>query len=73
MPLIKMVPGPIRFAVSHVQDIKTAFELFIRPSIEKYILQMMNLEGKRMYEGNWEDLDGTHLECKSQKAKQQRV
>lgn len=30
-------------AVSHVQDIKSAFQLFITPSTEHYILEMQNL------------------------------
>lgn len=37
--VIKMVPGPTRYAVSHVQDIKSAFELFITPSIERTYLR----------------------------------
>lgn len=42
--VIKMVPGPIRYTVSHLQDIKSAFHLFITPSIEKNILEMTNLK-----------------------------
>ncbi len=46
-----MVPGPTRYAVSHVQDIKSAFELFITPSVETNILEiyLTNLEGSRVY------------------------
>jgi len=43
--VIKMVPGATKYAVSHVQDIKSAFDLFITPSIEKDVLEMTNLEG----------------------------
>ncbi len=43
--VIKMVPGPTRYAVSHVQEIKSAFELFITPPVENNILEMINLEG----------------------------
>lgn len=32
--IIRMTPGPARFAVSHVQDIKIAFEPFIPQSIQ---------------------------------------
>ncbi len=46
--IIKMVPGPTRYAVSHVEDIKSSFELFITPSIKKIALGMTNLEGKRV-------------------------
>ncbi len=47
-----MVPGPTRYADSHVQDIKSAFELFITPSIEKYILG-----------DSWKDFDVTDLQA----------
>lgn len=40
-----MVPGPTRYAVSHVEDIEPSFELFVTPSIENIVLQMTNLEG----------------------------
>lgn len=40
-----MVPGPTRYAVSHVEDIEPSFELFMTPSIENIVLRMTNLEG----------------------------
>lgn len=46
--VITMVPGPIRYAVSHVQYIKSAFQLFISASIEHYIVEMTNVEGRRV-------------------------
>ena len=58
-----MVPGPTRYAVSYVQDIQSAFELFMTPSIEKTILQMTNLEGRRVYGDEWKDYDVTHLQA----------
>ncbi|XP_039550046.1 piggyBac transposable element-derived protein 4-like, partial [Pimephales promelas] len=61
--VIKMVPGPTRYAVSHVQDIKSAFDLFITPSIEKDVLEMTNLEGKRVYGDDWKDFDVTDLQA----------
>ena len=61
--VIKMVPGPTRYAVSYVQDIQSAFELFMTPSIEKTILQMTNLEGRRVYGDEWKDYDVTHLQA----------
>ncbi|KAJ8415108.1 hypothetical protein AAFF_G00008060 [Aldrovandia affinis] len=56
-----MVPGPSRFAVTRVHDIKSAFELFIPQSVERIILDNTNLEGRRVYGANWKELDGTHL------------
>ena len=61
--IIKMVAGPTRHAVNHVQNIKSASELLITPSIEKDILEMTNLEGRRGYGDSWKDLDVTHLQA----------
>lgn len=48
--VIKMTPGPTRFAVTRVDDIQSAFQLFISPPIEKIILEMTNLEGRRVFQ-----------------------
>ncbi|XP_038128076.1 piggyBac transposable element-derived protein 4-like [Cyprinodon tularosa] len=61
--IIKMVPGPTRYAVSHVDDIKSSFKLFITPSIKNIVLGMTNLEGKRVYGDSWKDLDVVDLEA----------
>ncbi|KAL7848920.1 hypothetical protein SRHO_G00205430 [Serrasalmus rhombeus] len=45
--VIKMTPGPTRYAISHAHDIVSTFYLFIRPAIEKIILEMTNLEGSQ--------------------------
>ena len=54
-----MIPGPPRYAVSHVH--KSAFELYMTPSVEKDILEMTNLEGSRVYVDSWKDVDVTDL------------
>nr|XP_046255654.1 piggyBac transposable element-derived protein 4-like [Scatophagus argus] len=59
--VIKMTPGPTRFAVTRVDDIQSAFQLFISPPIEKIILEMTNLEGKRVFQEKWKPLDQTDL------------
>ena len=41
--VIKMVPGPTTYTVSHVQDIKSAFELFVTPSIQQHIPESLNI------------------------------
>lgn len=61
--IIKMTPGPTRFAKSHVQDIKTAFELFIPNSIQSILIEMTNLEGRKVFGHSWEDIDGTKLDA----------
>ncbi|CAJ1084167.1 piggyBac transposable element-derived protein 4-like [Xyrichtys novacula] len=47
--IIKMTPGPTRYATSRVDDIKSSFQLFLPESIEGIILDMTNLEGKREF------------------------
>ena len=60
--IIKTVPEPTRMAVTHVTDIRSTFELVMPDSIQKIILEMTNLEGKRVFGENWKDLDKTHLD-----------
>ncbi len=75
--VIKMVPGPTRYAVSHVRDIKSAFELFITPSVENNILEIINLEGcmADFYVTNLQTYIGCSFwqACTSQKEKQQQA
>ncbi|KAL6465955.1 hypothetical protein MHYP_G00260880 [Metynnis hypsauchen] len=47
--IIKMMPGPTRYATFRVDDIKSSFQLFLPESIEGIILEMTNLEGKRVF------------------------
>uniref|UniRef100_A0A8C6M6Z2 PiggyBac transposable element-derived protein domain-containing protein n=1 Tax=Nothobranchius furzeri TaxID=105023 RepID=A0A8C6M6Z2_NOTFU len=61
--LIKMVPVPTRYAISHTEDIKSSFGLFITPSIENIVVGTTNLEGKRVYGDSWKDLDVVDLEA----------
>ncbi|XP_028260881.1 piggyBac transposable element-derived protein 4-like [Parambassis ranga] len=59
--VIKMTPGPTRYAVSHAHDIVSTFYLFITPAIEKIILEMTNLEGFRKNGDSWKKMDETDL------------
>ncbi|XP_041811933.1 piggyBac transposable element-derived protein 4-like [Chelmon rostratus] len=59
--IIRMVPGPTRFAVTHLQDIKSSFELLIPHTIQKIVLDMTNLEGSRVFGEQWEKVDMMHL------------
>lgn len=47
--IIRMTPGPTRHATSRVDDIKSSFQLFLPESIEGIILDMTNLEGRRVF------------------------
>lgn len=51
-----MVPVPTRYAVSHVEDLKSSFEIFMTPSIKNTVLRMTNLEGRCVYGDSWKDL-----------------
>ncbi|KAJ8393710.1 hypothetical protein AAFF_G00057630 [Aldrovandia affinis] len=59
--VMKMTPGPTRYAISHAHDIASTFYLFITPAIEKIILEMTNLEGFRKYGDSWKRMDETDL------------
>ena len=60
--VIKMTPGPTRYAISRVDDIKSCLELFT-VSIDTIIMNMTNLEGRRVYEDNWKEVDRTDIEA----------
>ncbi|XP_003368041.1 conserved hypothetical protein [Trichinella spiralis] len=47
--VIKLPPGPTHYAIAKITDIRSSFALFISSRMEKIILQMKNLEGKRLY------------------------
>lgn len=59
--IIKAVPGLIRMAVTHITDIKSAFELVIPDSIQKIVLEITNLERRCVFGQVWRELDETHL------------
>ncbi|XP_060766902.1 piggyBac transposable element-derived protein 4-like [Neoarius graeffei] len=59
--IIRMTPGPTRYAVSNTHDLVSTFHLFITPAIEKIILEMTNLEGFRKYGDSWKRMDETDL------------
>nr|XP_005172805.1 dual specificity protein phosphatase 26 isoform X1 [Danio rerio]XP_005172806.1 dual specificity protein phosphatase 26 isoform X1 [Danio rerio] len=58
-----MTPGPTSFACSNAQDIKSTFELFFPDEIKEMLMQISNLEGKRVYGAAWKDLDWTDLQA----------
>ncbi|XP_071315182.1 piggyBac transposable element-derived protein 4-like [Trachinotus anak] len=61
--IIKLTPGPTRYVTSHVDDIKSSFHLFLPESIEGIILEMTNLEGKRVFGDTWREIDLVDLQA----------
>ncbi|XP_067253523.1 piggyBac transposable element-derived protein 4-like [Chanodichthys erythropterus] len=61
--VIKMTPGPTRFACSNAEDIKSTFELFFPDDIKKNLIEMTNLEGKRVFNEAWKNLDWIDLQA----------
>ncbi|XP_067253162.1 piggyBac transposable element-derived protein 4-like [Chanodichthys erythropterus] len=61
--IIKMTPGPTRFACSNAEDIKSTFELFFTDEIKEILIEMTNLEGKRVFNKSWKNLDWIDLQA----------
>ncbi|KAG1968704.1 hypothetical protein F2P79_003453 [Pimephales promelas] len=61
--IMKMTPGPTRYACSRVQDARSAFELFLPEKIQKKLIDMTNLEGKRVFEESWNEVDWVDLQA----------
>ncbi|XP_063049276.1 piggyBac transposable element-derived protein 4-like [Engraulis encrasicolus] len=59
--ILRKTPGPTRYAVSRAQDIKSAFE-FVRP-IQNILLEMTNMEGRRVFGDSWTEMDKTQLDA----------
>lgn len=56
--VIRMEPGLTRMAVTHVQDIKSFFELFIPDTIQKII---RNCTWREAFGEKWKENDQTHF------------
>ena len=59
--VIRMQPGPMRMVVTHVQNIKSSFELFIPDTNQNIILDCTHLEGRRVFGERWKEMDQTPL------------
>ena len=53
----------MRYAISRVDDIRSCFEMFLTESIKTIVLNMTNLEGRRVYEDNWKEVDQTDVQA----------
>ena len=49
--------------MTYVQDIDSSFELLIPYSVQKIILDMTNLDGRRVFCEQWEEIDIMHLDA----------
>ncbi|CAM4571666.1 unnamed protein product [Leuciscus chuanchicus] len=61
--VMKMTPGPTRYACSRVDNIRSAFELFFPEETQKTLIDMTNLEGKRVYGESWKEVDWVDLQA----------
>lgn len=55
--VIKSTPGVTRYACARIADIKTSFEAVYHETIEKEIIKMTNIEGRRVFGEDWTNLD----------------
>ncbi|XP_053361966.1 piggyBac transposable element-derived protein 4-like [Clarias gariepinus] len=55
--------GPTAYARSHIDDIKSIFDLFLPMPIQNMVLKMTNKEGQRVYGNKWKNLDATDLQA----------
>ena len=56
-------PGPTRYAISRVDDIKSSFQLFLLESMEEITLDMTNLKGRHVFGDTWRPLDQVDLQA----------
>ncbi|XP_059394627.1 piggyBac transposable element-derived protein 4-like [Carassius carassius] len=61
--IIRMTPGPTRLACANAKDIRSTFELFFPDDIKQILIEMTNLEGKRVSGAAWKKLDWTDLQA----------
>ncbi|KAK1903743.1 General transcription factor II-I repeat domain containing protein 2 [Dissostichus eleginoides] len=55
--------GPTLYARSRIEDIKSAFYLFLPKAIEESVLNMTNKEGQRVYGKKWRKMDQMDLQA----------
>jgi len=61
--IIKLTPGPTRYAISRIDDIRSSFQVIMNNNLSDIVLKMTNIEGRRVYGDNWENLDAITLEA----------
>ena len=59
--VIRMTPGPTKYAVSRFDDVKFCFELFLTDSIKNIEVNMTKLKGKQIYKDDWKEVTQTDM------------
>lgn len=60
--IINLMPGLTRYASSRITEVEiSSFELFFPPPLVRIILNYTNIEGRRIYDKEWTDIDSTEL------------
>ncbi|XP_049943944.1 uncharacterized protein LOC126425076 [Schistocerca serialis cubense] len=61
--IMRVKPGPAKFAVKNVDSIEPAFQSFLRRNIGDVILNWTNKEGSLVYGSKWKPVDSIELKC----------
>ena len=61
--VIRMTQGPTRYAISRIDNIKSCFDLLLIESIQMILINMTNLEGRRIYKDSWKEVDKTDIQA----------
>lgn len=56
-------PGPTRYACVRVKDILSTFEFFFITSIQNILLEMTNLEGRRVFAKEWNNIEWEEMQA----------
>lgn len=60
--IINLMPGLTRYASYRITQVEiSSFELFFPSPLVRIILNYTKIEGRRIYEKEWTDIDSTHL------------
>jgi hypothetical protein len=59
--VLKIAPGPTRYANRQADTVRSSFELFIRKTLVEIICKWTNKEGRRVYKDKWNDVTGEEL------------
>ena len=55
--ILNLTLGPTRFSIAHIEDEYSAFELLFPHYLKIMIVNYTNLEGKRVFGGDWTNLN----------------
>lgn len=61
--IINVTPGPTRYAITRVSDIKSSFLVMMNDNIQSIVVEMTNIEGQRVYGDGQEALDKITLQA----------